>query len=68
MWTSIYPKNFVPSVCYIQSVPIRVLEDANLIERLRVAYNGLAGPSGEIAYPELRDILNASFVKGEWAA
>ncbi|TPP64985.1 Gill-specific calpain [Fasciola gigantica] len=46
------------------TISIKVQEDVDLIERLRVAYNGICGPSGVIAYPELRDILNAAFTKG----
>ncbi|VDP67591.1 unnamed protein product [Echinostoma caproni] len=45
------------------TIPIKTKDDESLIERLHIAYNGVAGPSGVIAYPELRDILNAAFTK-----
>ncbi|CAH8432796.1 unnamed protein product [Schistosoma rodhaini] len=42
--------------------PIRTADD-NLIEKLEVVFNKIAGPSGAITYTQLQDILNEAFTK-----
>ncbi|KAA3674707.1 uncharacterized protein DEA37_0001563 [Paragonimus westermani] len=43
--------------------PVKPTEDPALIEKLRAAFDDVAGKSGTISYPELRDILNVAFTK-----
>ncbi|TGZ67060.1 hypothetical protein CRM22_005006 [Opisthorchis felineus] len=38
-------------------------DDVALAEKLRAAFTDVAGPDGVLSYPELRDILNAAFIK-----
>ncbi|CAH8434695.1 unnamed protein product [Schistosoma margrebowiei] len=42
--------------------PIRTADD-NLIEKLQVVFNKIAGPTGAITYTQLQDILNEAFTK-----
>ncbi|KAF5401281.1 Calcium dependent cysteine protease [Paragonimus heterotremus] len=43
--------------------PAKPTEDPSLTEKLRAAFYDVAGKSGTISYPELRDILNVAFTK-----
>ncbi|KER20013.1 hypothetical protein T265_11349 [Opisthorchis viverrini] len=49
-------------ICTFPQEP-KTEDDVSLVEKLRAAFTDVAGPDGVLSYPELRDILNAAFIK-----